>query len=579
MRMKQKKITLFKTFRHLCSAYCHSEERGRAMGLLAVIVVLNLGAVYMSLGLNDWFKQFYAAIQAYDKDAVLPLIGTFTAYAFGDIICMVYAIYLQQMLEIKWRNWMTNRYLSSWMHKQNHYRLQVTGSKTDNPDQRISEDINQFVTLTLQLSMGLLSKVVTLVAFCVVLWNLSGVLEVPIGDYVLEIPGYMVWVCLIYAVVGTYLTHCVGRRLIGLNFNQQRYEADFRFNMMRVRENGESIAFYGGESSEMLGFRERFREVVKNFWQIMRQTLLLNCFVGSYNKVSYIMPIVLAAPRYFSRALNLGDFMQVLTAFSQVKLALSYFVTMYNDIAKFAAVIQRLGAFTAHMEEVDALENDVVQERSESGSLTLANLQVQLPDGRTLLQDCSVDLAPGSYTLITGPSGCGKSTLLRTLAGIWPFGHGRVGLPKSGQVLFLPQRPYLPLGILRRAVYYPLSAQGSEEELQEALRLVGMGRVIELLDTSDDWSRILSLGEQQRIAFARVLLVKPRVVFLDESTSALDEPREKEMYELLRQKLPQTSVISVGHRSTLFALHEKELHLKGDGDWQLRPLAGAGSAV
>ena len=575
--MKGGSMEMCRTFWHLCRGYWNSEQKWKVRGMLLVVIVLQLGAVVMLVGLNSWFNEFYAAIQDYDQTAVVPLVGKFTALAFVYILFYVYAIYLQQMLQIKWRDWMTTQYLGRWMQHKTYYRMQVLGGdETDNPDQRISEDINQFVMLTLQLLVGSLEKITTLVVFCVVLWNLSGVLVIPIGDSSITIPGYMVWLCLLYAMVGTYLAHCTGRRLIGLNFNQQRFEADFRFNMMRVRENGESIAFYGGETPEMLGFKERFSCVVKNFWGIMRQNGFLNFYIGSYSRISHLMPILLAAPRYFRRELNFGGFMQVVQAFSQVEDALSYFIQIYNDIAKFAAVIRRLGTFTEHMEAVEALPNDVVRQGTANGNLLLDGVQVRLPDGRVLLQDCSLDLPAGSYILITGPSGCGKSTLLRTIAGIWPFGQGTLKMPEAGRVLFLPQRPYLPLGSLRRAVYYPLPvSEDSSERLYEAMRLVDMEKFIDKLDAVDDWSRILSLGEQQRIAFARVLLVKPQWVFLDESTSALDEPREKAMYELLKKELPDTSVISVGHRSTLFAQHAQELHLAGNGEWLLRPILAA----
>lgn len=560
-------------FWHLCRGYWYSEEKWKARGLLLLVVSLNFGTVYFQVGMTDWFGEFYAALQIYDEAQIVPLIGKFSALAFALIFFYVYGVYLQQMLQIKWRRWMTEKYLSHWMQHQNYYRMQVLGGETDNPDQRISEDINQFILLALQLVLGTLQQIMTLVAFCVVLWNLSGNLTIPIGNTSLVIPGYMVWICVVYAVVGTYLANRVGVRLIGLNFQQQRFEADFRFNMMRVRENGESIAFYGGENAELQGFGERFSSVVRKFFQIIRQTKFLNLYIGGYDRISYILPFVLAAPRYFARELNLGGFMQVVKAFSQVQEALAYFVNSYNDITKFAAVIRRLDSFTERMEEVEAMDSGVLHENTAADMLKLENLQVQLPDGRILLRNCSLQLAGGSHTLITGPSGCGKSTLLRTIAGIWPFGQGKLQLPDEDRILFLPQRPYLPLGSLRRAVYYPLSAQGPEERLQDVLRMVDLERLIGELDTIEDWSRILSLGEQQRIAFARVLLVRPMCVFLDESTSALDESREKAMYELLKRELPDTSVISVGHRSTLFAQHETEFRLTGDGGWQLRPIA------
>lgn len=574
MKMKEEQKKMHQIFWRLFKGYWSSEEKWKARGMLTVVISLNFAAVYLLVRINNWYNEFYNALQAYDYSQFWPLIGKFTFLAFLYIAIAVYAIYLRQMLQIRWRTWMTNCYLADWMKKQVYYRMQVLGSDTDNPDQRISEDISQFVNLTLQLLVGFLKQLTTLAAFGVVLWNLSGVLRVPVGEDTVAIYGYMLWFSLLYSVAGTYLAHRVGRKLIGLNFEQQRFEADFRFNMMRVRENSESVAFYGGEQPETVGFKERFARVIKNYWGLMRQTKLLNFYVNGYGQLAIIVPLIMAAPRYFGGEIQLGGLMQTTSAFGRVQDALSYFVNAYDSIAQLAAVIRRLGSFTEHMEEVEALESDVVREEAGGKAMSLAALQVQLPDGRTLLQDCSMQLPAGSYTLITGSSGCGKSTLLRTLAGLWPFGKGKLELPQGSRVLFLPQRPYLPLGTLRRAIWYPLSAQGSEERLTLVLRMVGMEKVISQLDVTDDWSRILSLGEQQRIAFARVLLVKPQWVFLDEATSALDEPREQAMYELLRRELPETSVISVGHRSTLFAQHERELHLTGDGGWKLRPIEG-----
>ena len=566
----------FRTFWHLFRGYWNSEHKWRARGLLAFVIGLNFASVYLLVRINSWYNEFYNALQQYAQESFWPLVGEFTALAFLYIIIAVYAIYLRQMLQIRWRTWMTDRYLAGWMQHQVYYRLQVLGSDTDNPDQRISEDINQFVSLTLQLLLGFLKQLTTLGAFGVVLWNLSGAFTVPLGSHEFVIYGYMFWFSLIYSILGTVGAHLVGRRLIGLNFDQQRYEADFRFNMMRVRENSESVAFYRGEDAENVGFKERFARVISNYWQLMRQTKLLNFYVNGYAQLAIIVPLVLAAPRYFGGEMALGGLMQTVSAFGRVQDALSYFVESYDTIAQLAAVIRRLSTFTEHMEQAQALEDGVVHEESTAGesALALAGLDVALPDGRQLMQDCTVTLPAGSRVLVTGASGAGKSTLLRTLAGIWPYGSGQVTIGQGSRALFLPQRPYLPLGSLRRALAYPRTAAGTDEELVTALRDVGLERLVGDLDRIDDWSRILSLGEQQRLAFARVLLVKPQWVFLDEATSALDEPREQEMYELLKKCLPGLSIVSVGNRSTLFAQHEEELHLTGDGSWTLQPIGG-----
>lgn len=592
------KWTFMRNFWHIFRGYWGSEHKWRARGLLGVVIALNFINVYLLVQLNNWYNDFYNALQQYQVESFWPLIGQFTGLAFLYIVIAVYAIYLRQMVQINWRTWLTERYLSHWMKNQVYYRLQVLKSDTDNPDQRISEDINQFVTLTLTLLIGLLKQMTTLVAFGFVLWNLSGAFTVPIGSHEFVIYGYMFWFSLIYSVAGTGLAHLVGRKLIGLNFEQQRYEADFRFNMMRVRENSESIAFYRGEAPEQVGFRERFSKVISNYWQLMRQTKLLNFYVNGYAQLAIIVPLIMAAPQYFAGTMALGGLMQTISAFGRVQDALSYFVESYDTIAQLAAVIRRLSGFTEHIEEVAAVENGVarvavdatgvvavandtdanvatVAAASADGAkagIELAALTVALPNGRELLQSCSVLLKRGASILVTGASGCGKSTLLRTLAGIWPYGSGAVRESKNTRELFLPQRPYLPLGSLRRALYYPLSANGTDERLREVLTLVGLEKFADRLDDIDDWSRILSLGEQQRLAFARVLLVRPDWVFLDEATSALDEPREQAMYALLRRELPELSIVSVGHRSTLFAAHDIELHLGGDGTYELRPI-------
>lgn len=559
-------------FWHLFRGYWNSEHKWKARGLLAFVIGLNFFGVYLLVRLNSWYNEFYNALQQYQVDSFWPLVGEFTGVAMLYIVIAVYAIYLRQAVQIKWRTWLTDKYLSRWLKGQVYYRLQVQNSDTDNPDQRISEDINQFVNLSLQLLIGFLKQLTTLVAFGVVLWNLSGAFTLNLGGQDIVIYGYMFWFSFVYSGIGTVCAHLVGRKLIGLNFEQQRFEADFRFNMMRVRENSESIAFYGGENAENKGFHERFAKVISNFWQLMKQTKILNFYVNGYAQLAVIVPLILAAPQYFAGAIALGGLMQTVSAFGRVQDALSYFVESYDSIAQLAAVVKRLDTFTEHMERAEMVENGVRPQTADDTELRVEDLRVQLPDSRVLLENCSLTLPAGSRLLVTGSSGCGKSTLLRTLAGIWPYGKGKLSLQKNSRLLFLPQKPYLPLGSLRRALYYPGTAAGSDEALQAVLVKVGLDKFVTRLDEVDDWSRILSLGEQQRLAFARVLLQKPDWVFLDEATSALDEPREAEVYELLKKELPQMGVVSVGHRSTLYAQHEQELKLAGDGNWQLQTI-------
>ncbi|MBR2773853.1 MAG: ABC transporter ATP-binding protein/permease [Selenomonadaceae bacterium] len=558
---------LLRGFWSLFKGYWSSEDKWKARGLLAVVIAMNFAMVYLLVKLNEWYQIFWDALQNYEQERFFPLLGQFTAIAFIYIIIAVYAVYLRQMLQIKWRTWMTNNYLRDWMGGQTYYRLQ---DATDNPDQRISEDIGQFVNLSLTLLINFLKQLTTLAAFGVVLWNLSG--SITIAGLV--IPGYMFWFSLVYSGIGTVFAHKVGRKLIGLNFDQQKYEADFRFSMMRVRENSESIAFYRGEQAEMEGFNLKFSNVIKNYWQLMKKTKHLNFYVNGYAQLAVIVPYLMAYPRYFAKEIQLGGLMQISSAFGRVQDALSFFVDSYDTLASLAAVINRLTGFTEHMQEAKTVQSKVTT--ATAPELKISALNVSLPTGRELLKKLSLQLQNAKALLVTGSSGCGKSTLLRTLAGIWAYASGEISLPPNARVMFLPQKPYLPLGTLRRALIYPAAEKDSpsDDKLKQTLRLVDLPALIDKLDTADDWSRILSLGEQQRLAFARVLLTAPDYVFLDEATSALDEPRELEMYELLREQLPKATVVSVGHRSTLFKLHDVELNLDGAGNYNLRTIGG-----
>lgn len=570
--MKDKK--LYQMAWRLMSSYWHSQEKWKARGLLAGVIALTLGQVYMLVLLNGWNNDFYNALQQRAFESFWPLIGQFAGFAFLHIIFAVYAVYVRQILEIKWRKWMTDKYLDRWLGHQTYYRLQVAGQDDmDNPDQRIADDVNSFVNLTLGLFVGVLKQATSLVAFVVILWNLSGSLDIPLGDTVLSVPGYMVFVTLIYSIVGTWLAHKVGRKLIRLNYDQQRFEADFRFSMVRVRENSESVAFYGGEKPELQNFRERFALVIGNFWGLMKRTKLLNFYVNGYAQIAIIVPVLMCAPQYFNGTMQLGGFMQTISAFGRVQDALSYFVESYDSIAQYVAVIRRLGGFAGHMEEAEALAPSFGFTKNTSNALQLWQMDIALPDGRQLAEKLSIAVPAGKRLLISGGSGAGKSTLLRAIAGIWPYGTGEISLPTGWRTMFLPQRPYLPLGSLRRAIYYPQPVpENTDDNLTGLLERFGLQNLAGQLDAVDDWSRILSLGEQQRLAFIRILLLRPDIVFLDESTSALDEPREAQAYEILHQLLPQMAVVSVGHRSSLLNCHDKQLVLAGDGYWKLQDI-------
>ncbi len=531
---------------------------------------MNLGMVYVQVLLNLWIKDFYNALQAMNKVLFFTELETFAGLAAAYIIQAVYMLYLDQMLQIQWRCWLTERYLSRWLEHQTYYRMQFLHDQTDNPDQRISEDINSFINFTMSLSTTLLRSVATLVSFVAILWGLSGTLTIPLGPAgTLGIPGYMVWAAIGYSAIGTWLTLRIGNPLVRLNFNQQRFEADFRFSMVRLRENSEGVALYGGESEEKVNFLSRFMAVVNNYWKIMRRQKRLNWLTSGYDQLAVIFPVLMAAPRFFSGQMHLGGLMQTAAAFGSVHSSLSYLVNSYTTIATWTAVVNRLTGFTAAIEQVEGTRKRQELKRlsSPDGSFHVESLNVFLPDRKLLLKDLDLRLEPGASLLIMGPSGAGKSTLVRALAGIWPFASGSILVPERAKVMFLPQKPYLPLGTLRQALSYPHGLNRSEPQLPKILDLCHLAHLSMVLDQTDNWAQSLSLGEQQRIAFARVFLQRPDYVFLDEATASLDEEMENWLYRLLRLQMNHSTVISVGHRSTLVEWHESRLKLQGDGNW------------
>jgi putative ATP-binding cassette transporter len=557
----------FKDLWVLTRPYWFSEDRWPARGLLAVIVGMNLGLVYLNVVFNQWNNLFYNALQNKDFDAFLHQLLRFCWLAAIFIAIAVYRTYLRQMLQIRWRRWLTDRFLKDWLTNQAYYRLQLHGSATDNPDQRIADDLNSFVAQTLLISLDLLSNLVTLVSFLGILWTLSGSFAITLGGNSIEIPGYMVWVALVYSIVGTWIVHKIGRPLVRINFNQQRFEADFRYSLVRLRENAEGVALYGGEADEAKGLAGRFAAIIGNWREIMRFTKRLTWFTSGFGQIANVFPVVVAAPRYFAGTIQLGGLMQTASAFGQVQGAMSWFVDAYSTLAEWKATVDRLIGFTDAMARAQAQGLGIERQMALRPAITVNEVEIRLPDDRLLIAPSSLSIEPGQSVLITGPSGSGKSTLFRVLGGLWPFGRGAVSMPAGAKLLFLPQKPYLPLGPLRDAVTYPgLPAPVGDEAIRDALTACRLGHLIGRLDESANWGQRLSPGEQQRLAIARALLQKPDWLFLDEAASALDEATETALYRLLKQQLPHTTMVSIAHRGALAGFHDRRFEIGQGGD-------------
>jgi vitamin B12/bleomycin/antimicrobial peptide transport system ATP-binding/permease protein len=557
----------------IAGPFWRSEERWRARLLLGVVVVLNLSLVGMSVLLSYWNREFFNSLQEKDAEAFWALLfwwrqtdsGPMPGFVFVAVLYIliaVYQLYLRQALQIRWRGWMTRQVLDRWLADRAYYRIALTDPGTDNPDQRVAEDLRMFVDNTLSLGLGLMRSVVSLFSFILVLWGLSG----PATLFGIEIPGYMVWVALAYAVVGTVLAHWVGRALIPLNFNQQRVEADFRYALVRLRDNAEGIALYGGEADEKRGLVQRFQALIENWWAIMVATKRLTFFTAGYSQVAMVFPFVVASPAYFAGRIPLGGLTQTANAFGEVQGALSWFVDNYASLTEWRATVKRITGF------LDAI--DAARGATEAGAgvrataearpdLALDGITLALPDGRILLEGAAARIEPGEAVLVAGPSGSGKSTLFRAIAGIWPFGAGRVRVPEGASVLFLPQRPYLPLGSLHRAVCYPRPITDfTEAEVRAALADAGLGHLAGRLEEEDAWDRRLSGGEQQRVALARALLLKPGWLFLDEATASLDPEAEARFYALLKERLPGTTLVSIAHRPAVAQYHQRALRVR-----------------
>lgn len=562
-------------FWQIAGPYLSPKRSWRPLLAFALLLVLTLFSVRMNVLFSFWYNGFYSALQGLDQKAFWYFLGIFSVLATIHVLRALFTYYVTQAFNIHWRVWLNDRLTADWMKGDAYYRGQFLAEPVDNPDQRIELDVNSFVNGSVSLALGAVSALVSLVAFTGILWGLSA----PFVLGGVEIPRAMVFAVYIYVIIATWIAFRLGRPLIRLNFLNEKLTANFRYALMRLREYAENVAFYQGTAIERGTLLGRFSALIGNVWALVYRTLKFDGFNLAVSQVAVIFPFILQAPRFFSGAIKLGDVMQTSQAFGQVQDSLSFFRSSYDTFAQYRATLDRLTGFLDANEDARELPRVVTREATDS--LRIEDMDVLRPDGHRLLAGLNLTLQPGQALLIRGPSGSGKTTLLRSLAGLWPYAEGEVQRPGGHQALFLSQRPYLPLGDLRTAIAYPnTSTPADDERLKLALRRVNLAHLAEHLDLSQDWTRILSIGEQQRLAFARVLFNQPRIVFLDESTSAMDEGLEHALYSLLREELGDTLLVSVGHRATLTQFHTHRLEVDGQGGWSLleqRPAMAGGA--
>ena len=547
-------------FARLTGLYWRSRDARISGVLLALAVSLEFATVFGSFVIADAQRRIYDALQDRVAAAFFSGVALFAGALLGFVVVSTYRIYVRQAVEIRWRTWLTDHLLEDWISPQACSQMESVRADADNPDQRIAEDVRNYVASALGLSLSLLAAIATLAAFAGLLWRMSSAWPVQIGGAHFEIPGFMMWVAFAYAAVASWITHRVGRPLVPINFDRLRFEADFRFGLVRFRENADAIALAGGEGFEERSAIERFQRIVGNWWDLIRAQRRLTLLTTGIGQLNGVVPLLVAAPGYFLGSLTLGRVAQAGIAYGQVSGALSWFVNAYQEIAAWRASIERLLTFTDVLDAARTrqMECGLSVTPGDQDALQVENVRLALPDGRALLDAGSVSVAPGEHVAVVGPTGTGQTTLFRAFAGRWPFGRGHISMPPAAQTMFLSQQPYLPIGTLRAAMSYPVPETSfSDEKIREALELAGLGRLTGELDEFDHWEKRLSAGEEQRIGIARALLHEPRWLFLDDATAALDEQAERRLYTLLKERLPEAAMISIAHRASVAPYHER----------------------